>query len=124
MKGLSMKPWTTGSTAIEEMLEDFRRTPVDGSRRLEGGWTIEDKLDRRCSAAGEVDPKEPENSPEQKRRVRRTGLFGKVRRGASRPSSVPRADTSQTPKEVIWTKNKAKAHHYQAGPKKHRFPCS
>ncbi len=35
----------------------------------------------------------------------------------------PKADTGQTPKEVIWTKNKAKLYHYQSeSERKHRVP--
>jgi polyhydroxyalkanoate synthase len=40
-------------------------------------------------------------------------LFDKYAEGVKTIVEGAQADTGQTPKEVIWTKNKAKLYHYQ-----------
>ena len=50
-------------------------------------------------------------------------LFEKYVEGLEIIAEGARADTGQTPKEVIWTRNKAKLYHYEPGKeKKHRVP--
>jgi polyhydroxyalkanoate synthase len=50
-------------------------------------------------------------------------LLDKYTEGISTIVGGPKADTGQTPKEVIWTKNKAKLYHYQSeSEKKYRVP--
>ena len=50
-------------------------------------------------------------------------LFDKYAEGVKTIVEGAQADTGQTPKEVIWTKNKAKLYHYQSqAEKKHPVP--
>ncbi len=50
-------------------------------------------------------------------------LLNKYTEGINILVGGPKADTGQTPKEVIWTKNKAKLYHYQSeSEKKYRVP--
>ena len=50
-------------------------------------------------------------------------LFDKYAEGIKTIVEGAQADTGQTPKEVIWTKNKAKLYHYQSqAEKKHPVP--